>query len=170
MEKVIKVENLRKVYKYDVAVENVSFELGSGSIMGLLGSNGAGKTTTLKMITNLCIKDNGKVVIDGVSLDNDPVGTLSKVGEALDTPSFYGDLTAKENMEYFARLHKDSGEKQVMELLDSVGLGAQTENILSEEADMVDCVFEASEDLEGILSGFKGISIVSHIGNKFTVR
>ncbi len=122
MEKVISVTNLRKQYKKEVAVENVSFELERGSIMGLLGPNGAGKTTTLKMITNLCFKDEGKVVIHGVSMDYNAKAALSKVGAALDTPSFYNELTAKENLECFAALHKASSEKQVMELLDLVGL------------------------------------------------
>ena len=68
MEKIISVQNLKKAYKKETAVENVCFELMSGNIMGLLGTNGAGKTTTLKMITNLCSKDKGKIVIDNVSL------------------------------------------------------------------------------------------------------
>ncbi|MDE6312947.1 MAG: ABC transporter ATP-binding protein [Lachnospiraceae bacterium] len=146
MEKIITVENLRKVYhhniihafccghsphnqadKNEVAVENVSFELTPGSIMGLLGPNGAGKTTTLKMITNLCLKTKGNIVIDGISLDDNPHMALSKVGAALDTPSFYGELSARENMEYFSCLHKDSSREQVMELLDSVGLSPQAE-------------------------------------------
>lgn len=127
MEKIIEVNHLRKVFKKEVAVENVCFDLTPGSIMGLLGTNGAGKTTTLKMITNLCSKDKGKIVIDGVSLDSNPRLALSKVGASLDTPSFYEELTAKENIEYFACLHKDSPSGQVMELLDYVGLRAQAE-------------------------------------------
>ena len=61
----------------------------TGNIMGLLGTNGAGKATTLKMITNLCSKDKEKIIIDNVLLDSDPGLALSKVGAALDTPSFY---------------------------------------------------------------------------------
>ena len=98
MEKIISVKNLRKAYKKETAVQNVCFELAPGNIMGLLGTNGAGKTTTLKMITNLCSKDNGKIVIDNVSLDENPGLALSKVGAALDTPGFYQELTARENI------------------------------------------------------------------------
>lgn len=133
MEKIISVHNLRKTYKksgrsdYETAVENVCFELMPGDIMGLLGTNGAGKTTTLKMITNLCSKDKGEIVIDQVSLDADPGLALSKVGAALDSPSFYQELTARENIECFARLYKDIPDGQVTELLDYVGLGAQSE-------------------------------------------
>ena len=97
MEKIISVKNLKKAYKKETAVENVCFELTPGNIMGLLGTNGAGKTTTLKMITNLCSKDNGRILIDNVSLDENPELALSKVGAALDTPSFYQELTAREN-------------------------------------------------------------------------
>ena len=128
MEKIISVKNLKKAYKKsnrlnsEIAVENVSFALSPGNIMGLLGTNGAGKTTTLKMITNLCSKDNGNVVIDNVSLDENPGLALSKVGAALDAPSFYQELTARENIECFAHLHKNIPKGQVMELLDQVGL------------------------------------------------
>ena len=107
MEKIISVKNLRKTYKKETAVENVCFDLTPGSIMGLLGTNGAGKTTTLKMITNLCSKNNGKIVIDNVSLDENPELALSKVGAALDTPSFYQELTARENIECFAHLYEN---------------------------------------------------------------
>ena len=127
MEKIISVQNLRKAYKKETAVENVCFELMPGNIMGLLGTNGAGKTTTLKMITNLCSKDKGKIVIDQVSLDSNPKLALSKVGAALDTPSFYLELTARENIECFAHLYKNIPNSQVMELLDDVGLSTQAE-------------------------------------------
>lgn len=127
MEKIISVQNLRKVYKKETAVENVCFELMPGNIMGLLGTNGAGKTTTLKMITNLCSKDKGEILIDSVSLDESPGLALSKVGAALDTPSFYQEMTARENIECFARLHKNISSGQVMELLDYVGLRNQAE-------------------------------------------
>lgn len=127
MEKIISVQNLRKAYKKETAVENVCFELMPGNIMGLLGTNGAGKTTTLKMITNLCSKDKGEILIDSVSLDESPGLALSKVGAALDTPSFYQEMTARENIECFARLHKNISSGQVMELLDYVGLRDQAE-------------------------------------------
>lgn len=127
MEKIITVKNLRKAYKKETAVENVCFELMSGNIMGLLGTNGAGKTTTLKMITGLCAKDKGEIVIDGISMDSNPATALSKVGAALDTPSFYQELTAKENIECFAGLYGNIPSGQVMELLDYVGLGAWAE-------------------------------------------
>ena len=91
------------------------------------GTNGAGKTTTLKMITNLCSKDNGKIVIDNVSLDENPGLALSKVGAALDTPSFYQELTARENIECFAHLYENIPNGQVMELLDYVGLKNQAD-------------------------------------------
>lgn len=127
MEKIITVQNLRKIYKKETAVENVCFELAPGNIMGLLGTNGAGKTTTLKMITNLCSKDKGKIVIDNISLDTNPGLALSKVGAALDTPSFYQELTARENIECFAYLYQNMPNGKVMELLDYVGLSTQAE-------------------------------------------
>ena len=92
-----------------------------------MGTNGAGKTTTLKMITNLCSKDSGEIIINNVSLDRDPKLALSEVGAALDTPGFYLELTARENIECFAHLYENIPDGQVMELLDRVGLGSQAE-------------------------------------------
>ena len=101
MEKIISVKNLRKAYKKETAVQNVCFELTPGNIMGLLGTNGAGKTTTLKMVTNLCSKDNGKIVIDNVSLDENPGLALAKVGAALDTPQFLSRTDCKRKYRMF---------------------------------------------------------------------
>ena len=79
------------------------------------------------MVTNLCSKNNGKIVIDNVSLDENPELALSKVGAALDTPSFYQELTARENIECFAHLYENIPNGQVKELLDYVGLSSQAE-------------------------------------------
>lgn len=79
------------------------------------------------MITNLCSKDKGEIIIDNVSLDESPGPALSKVGAALDTPSFYQELTARENIECFAHLYENIPNGQVMELLDYVGLKEQAE-------------------------------------------
>ncbi len=127
MEKIIEVKNLRKKYKNDVVVDSVSFELEKGTIMGLLGPNGAGKTTTLKMITNLSSKDMGSIIINGVSLEKEPKQALSRVGAALDTPSFYNELTAKENLFYIQQMHKNFDKNQINELIDFVGLTGQEE-------------------------------------------
>ena len=111
----------------DVVVDSVSFELEKGTIMGLLGPNGAGKTTTLKMITNLSSKDMGSIIINGVSLEKEPKQALSRVGAALDTPSFYNELTAKENLFYIQQMHKNFDKNQINELIDFVGLTGQEE-------------------------------------------
>lgn len=125
MEKIIEVKNLSKRYKNDLVVDNVSFELEKGAIMGLLGPNGAGKTTTLKMITNLCSKSSGSIIINGVSLEQEPKRALSSVGAALDTPSFYNELTARENLFYIQQMHKNVDKNHLNELLDFVGLSGE---------------------------------------------
>lgn len=91
-------------------------------ILWTVGGKWSGKTATLKMITNLCSRDRGKIIIDNVSLDESPGPALSKVGAALDTPSFYQELTARENIECFVHLYENIPNGQVMELPDYVGL------------------------------------------------
>jgi ABC-2 type transport system ATP-binding protein len=117
--------NLSKSFGKKTVVDNVNFELEQGCILGLLGPNGAGKTTTLKMITNLCVKDRGDVTINGYSLTKQPREALLQVGAALDTPAFYNELTARENLEYVAKLYGNIPAARIGELIEFVGLGGQ---------------------------------------------
>ena len=125
MANMISVSKLQKRFGKKTAVDNVSFELEQGVILGLLGPNGAGKTTTLKMITNLCPKDNGEIVINGYSLAKHPREALLQVGAALDTPAFYNELTARDNLAYVAKLYGNIPAGRIDELIEFVGLGGQ---------------------------------------------
>ncbi len=125
MDNMISVSGLQKSFGKKTVVDNVNFELKQGVILGLLGPNGAGKTTTLKMITNLCPKDKGEIVINGYSLAEHPREALLQVGAALDTPAFYNELTARENLSYVAKLYGNIPAARIAELIEFVGLGGQ---------------------------------------------
>ena len=105
----IEVKNLHKAFgkgaKRVIAVDGVSFNARDGEITGLLGPNGAGKTTTLRCLYTLMQPDSGQVLIDGIDAAVDPVAVRRRLGVLPDARGLYKRLTARENIDYFARLH-----------------------------------------------------------------
>jgi len=102
---VIEVRNLHKAFGTVKAVDGVSFTARDGEITGLLGPNGAGKTTTLRMLYTLMTPDSGQVLVDGIDAAVDPLGVRRQLGVLPDARGLYKRLTARENIDYFARLH-----------------------------------------------------------------
>ena len=105
----IEVRNLHKAFgkgaKRVVAVDGASFIARDGEITGLLGPNGAGKTTTLRMLYTLMNPDSGQVLVDGIDAAVDAVAVRRRLGVLPDARGLYKRLTARENIDYFARLH-----------------------------------------------------------------
>ena len=87
------------------AVRDVSFRCAPGEVLGLLGPNGAGKTTTLRLLSTALKPDAGSIHVNGVDLLHDPVAARQHIGFLSGTTGLYGRLTARENVEYFGRLH-----------------------------------------------------------------
>jgi sodium transport system ATP-binding protein len=102
---VIEVKDLHKTFGTLKAVDGVSFTARDGEITGLLGPNGAGKTTTLRMLYTLMNPDSGQVLVDGIDAAVDPLGVRRELGVLPDARGLYKRLTARENIEYFGRLH-----------------------------------------------------------------
>ncbi len=101
----IEVKDLHKAFGDVKAVDGVSFSARDGEITGLLGPNGAGKTTTLRMLYTLMKPDRGQVLVDGIDAAVDPVAVRRSQGVLPDARGLYKRLTARENIDYFARLH-----------------------------------------------------------------
>jgi len=87
------------------AVRDVSFRCAPGEVLGLLGPNGAGKTTTLRLLSTALRPDAGRIVADGVDLLRHPHVARQRIGFLSGSTGLYGRLTARENVEYFGRLH-----------------------------------------------------------------
>jgi len=102
----IEVRNLSKAFDKGrvKAVDGVSFTARDGEITGLLGPNGAGKTTTLRMLYTLMKPDTGQVLVDGTDAAIDPLAVRRNLGVLPDARGLYKRLTARENIDYFARL------------------------------------------------------------------
>ena len=101
----IEVKDLHKAFGAVNAVDGVTFAARDGEITGLLGPNGAGKTTTLRMLYTLMAPDRGQVLVDGIDAAVDPLSVRRRLGVLPDARGLYKRLTARENIDYFARLH-----------------------------------------------------------------
>lgn len=101
----IEVTDLHKAFGDVKAVDGVTFTARDGEITGLLGPNGAGKTTTLRMLYTLMTPDRGAVRVDGIDAAKQAHEVRRRLGVLPDSRGLYKRLTARENVEYFARLH-----------------------------------------------------------------
>ena len=100
----ITASNLQKSFGSIAAVRGVSFQAADGRITGLLGPNGAGKSTTLRMLTTVLTPDTGNALIDGIDTARDPLGARRHIGVLNHNSGLYQNLTARENILYFAEL------------------------------------------------------------------
>jgi ABC-2 type transport system ATP-binding protein len=121
---ILEVKNLTKLYRNGRGVKNMSFTLKRGDVFGLLGSNGSGKTTSIKSICGLC-PFKGEIKIFGESVSENPRAALRGVGCIVEAPSFYANLTAKQNLSLTAAYYgmsKKQASDAVDWALDIVGL------------------------------------------------
>ena len=108
------IQNLRKSYKKNVVVKNVSLEITSGQIVGLLGPNGAGKTTTFYMIVGLIAADHGNILLDKKNLTKTPIHMRAKQGISYlpQEPSIFRKMNVSENILSILEL-KNLNKKQI---------------------------------------------------------
>ena len=125
MEKVIEVKNLTKEYKNKKAVDNLSFNLYKGEILGLLGPNGSGKSTTINCILSLLKKQSGSIKIFGSEMKPDSYDIKSKIGVIFQDVSVFDELSVYDNINYFCGLYiknKNLRKQYVNEAIELVGL------------------------------------------------
>ena len=96
----IKIENLVKQYGDIRAVDNISFEVNEGEIVGFLGPNGAGKSTTLNMLTGYLSSTSGKAMIDGIDILEQPLEAKKRIGFLPEQPPLYLDMTVEEYLNF----------------------------------------------------------------------
>ena len=122
-ETVLNITNLTKNYGKRVAVNNISFSLEAGEIVGFLGPNGAGKTTTIKMITGLTKITSGTVEICGHSIQKDFENAIRNIGAIIEGPDMYGYLSGYENLKFYASISdKNISKKHIDNIVKIVGL------------------------------------------------
>lgn len=96
----VEVNHLSRYYGSQCAVDDISFTLHRGEVLGLLGPNGAGKTTTMQMLCGNLAPSAGQILIDGVDLLDRPKEAKRHLGYLPDTPPLYRDLTVNEFLAY----------------------------------------------------------------------
>lgn len=121
MNYVITTEQLTKKYKNFISVNNVSLHIRKGSIYGFIGPNGAGKSTTMKMLLGLTAPTKGSFTIDGKHFPDDRLAILKEIGSFIESPSFYANLTGRENLDIIRRILRLS-KSSVEDALELVGL------------------------------------------------
>lgn len=129
----ISIKNVTKIYGEQTAVNNISFEIHSGEIVGFLGPNGAGKSTTMKMITTYIPQNSGLISICGIDTIENPLLVKEKVGYLAEHNPLYTDMYVKEYLLFLAKLHKiKSPKERVQEMITSVGLEKEKKKKISE--------------------------------------
>ncbi|MGD8378268.1 MAG: ATP-binding cassette domain-containing protein [Gammaproteobacteria bacterium] len=106
----ISIESVSKHFGEIRAVSEVSLTAEDSRVTGLLGPNGAGKSTTLRIASSVIAADSGRVLVDGVDVAEDPLGTRQRLGVLPHSAGLYPRLTARENIRYFAKLNGLRGE------------------------------------------------------------
>ncbi len=100
------IDHLTKNYGETRAVDDLSLHIAPGEIYGFIGHNGAGKTTTLKCVTGILSYDSGEILIDGVSIADDPVGCKQKIAYIPDNPDLYNYLTGIQYLNFIGDVFK----------------------------------------------------------------
>jgi len=106
----VTVEHLRRVYGSFAAVDDLSFEVAAGEIVGVIGPNGAGKTTTLRSLAGILRPTSGRIRIDGHDLAADPLEAKRRLAFMPDEPRLFEYLTVEEHLRLVARLYSVPGE------------------------------------------------------------
>jgi len=122
---IIETKSLNKSYGKEQILQNVNLQVPEGAVYGFLGKNGAGKTTTLKIITGLIRADSGQAEIFGKDIEKNRVEILGHIGAIIETPGFYSNLTAAENLSLFQSYYGAKNIERVNECLKLVELHSE---------------------------------------------
>ena len=122
----ISVTSLSKNYGAQKAVNNISFTVGNGEIVGFLGPNGAGKSTTMKMITGYLAADAGQITVCGITTNEQNIETKKKIGYLPEANPLYMDMYVREYLQFIANVHAIINAKENIEsVIKTVGLTAE---------------------------------------------
>lgn len=121
----IEVKNVTKKYGKFVAVDDISFTINDGEIVGLLGPNGAGKSTTMNMLTGFIEQTEGDIIIDGYNMLKKPKKAKKEIGYMPEGVPLYSDLTVKEFITYMAEIknvNKKERKEKIEKIIENTGL------------------------------------------------
>ncbi len=122
METILEVKGINKYFGKKHVLDDLSFSLREGEILGLIGPNGAGKTTAIKLILGLQGLSSGEVYINGYDIKNNYRDAIYKVGAIVESPDLYMYMSGRKNLELIAKLYKDVTKERINEVIKIVGL------------------------------------------------
>jgi len=123
----IELKNLLKTYGEQKAVNNISFKIEKGEIVGFLGPNGAGKSTTMKILTGYLQQTSGEAIVCGINVTEDPLATKKKIGYLPELNALYYEMYIKEYLAFIAEVHKVEDAKQkINNVIELTGLTAES--------------------------------------------
>jgi ABC-2 type transport system ATP-binding protein len=131
----IVVENLTKKYGPQKAVDDISFRVKTGEILGFLGPNGAGKTTTMNAITTFLYPDKGKIMIGNYSVENDHEAIRKSIGYLPEDNPLYEDMPVIDYLRFVGKLHeipKNELDDKLINVIDTCGLNAEKHKKINE--------------------------------------
>ena len=119
----IEVKDLTRIYGEQKAIEQISFSVGRGEIVGFLGPNGAGKSTTMKILTGCLKPTQGQALLNGIDVNVHPVQTKKITGYLPESNPLYGDMYIREYLSFIADIHRLPQKKEKINItIDQVGL------------------------------------------------
>ncbi len=120
----IKISNITKLYGQEKALQDISFTVNTGEIVGLLGPNGAGKSTLMKIITGYLSPTSGDVIINGTNTQKDPIGIRQKIGYLPENNPLYSEMYIREFLEFIGHIYKMKGllNNRIDEIIQLTGL------------------------------------------------
>lgn len=122
MDDILETTGLRKSFKGNVAVNDVSIHVPKGSIYGFVGPNGAGKSTIMKMLLDLVRPDEGEVRLFGEKVTDFSYEIFKRVGSIIENPCFYEKMTARQNLELHCEYMGFPNKERISEVLEITGL------------------------------------------------
>ncbi|HRH48119.1 MAG TPA: gliding motility-associated ABC transporter ATP-binding subunit GldA [Panacibacter sp.] len=123
----IEVKDLLKVYGTQKAVNNISFTISKGEIVGFLGPNGAGKSTTMKIITGYLLQDAGTAIVCGIDVQQHPLEIKRKIGYLPEANPLYFDMYVREYLSFVAGVHQIKNSKRAIEnIIELTGLTVES--------------------------------------------
>jgi len=127
------VSGLSKSYQEQKAVDQISFKLEEGEIVGFLGPNGAGKSSTLKMLIGLIEKDAGTIKINGLEIPKDALAIKSQVGFLAEHNPMYKDMYVREFLAFVGKIHQlEAVNQRIEEVIHLTGLSLESHKKISQ--------------------------------------
>lgn len=130
----IEVTGLTRYYGEFAAVQDVTFQISTGEVVGLLGLNGAGKSTTMKVLAGLLAPSRGRVLVDGIDVAQAPEALRGRIGYLPEDPPLYGDMTVRAFLAHCGRLKgmtADAIRRRVPEVMTLAHLDGREDQVIS---------------------------------------